>query len=105
MQSPVNLEDWIWKVLSEGKTKTLKKVIIGVYLVWSNRNLAVHGKQWWTVGFCTFKASSLSVQFEQRKILGYKEHNIINRGMKLCGRSSVMVLGLGTGVLEAGQLC
>lgn len=53
----------------------MAKVIVGLYLVWRNRNNVVHGQQGWTMDFCKFKASCLQNQFSLRRLPGLpKEH-------------------------------
>lgn len=61
--------DWLWSILRSGQKDLLR--IIGVYLVWRNRDLIVHGSQGWTVEYFLFKAGSLRSQFESRRLPGF----------------------------------
>lgn len=68
-----NPSEWLWKIFSEGNNYSITNIMLGIYLVWRNRNRVVHGEHWWTIEFCTFIASCLQSQFDLRRLPGIPE--------------------------------
>lgn len=49
----------------------LKKVVIGIWVLWYNRNKAVHENYLSTVNQCYNKVVNLNVQFGRRAVVGW----------------------------------
>lgn len=75
----MRIKDWLSSVFSEGNSEVLRKVLIGMRLIWTNRNSVSHGKQGWTPSLPEFKIRSTMAQFDQRKLLGFAESGIGER--------------------------
>lgn len=59
-----NIEDWIWYILSTEDSDTIRTILTGIWVIWFNRNLSVHGKSALSINVCVFKAKHYLHQFD-----------------------------------------
>lgn len=65
-QSEVNwsISDWVWFILSNEDPKIIKLMCIGIWMIWQNRNLAVHGKEPHSIANSCFRTEQCFHQFK-----------------------------------------
>ncbi|KAL9675120.1 hypothetical protein QQ045_003321 [Rhodiola kirilowii] len=65
--------DWLWCYMKENRSTELKKIMVGIWIVWYNRNLQIHGKQGMNLEWCHYRTLSVLQQFEGKKLAGYND--------------------------------
>ncbi|CAM8888420.1 unnamed protein product [Rhodiola kirilowii] len=66
-----SVADLLWFLMTEGHVSDLKKVMVGCWVVWYNRNLQAHGKKGMSLDGCCMRTQSALMQFERQFLLGY----------------------------------
>lgn len=70
------VSDWLWSILKEGNMETIRTVLMGVHLIWYNRNLVTHGKRGWNASWCALKVSSMVSQLDRKRLTGFSSVSI-----------------------------
>lgn len=63
------IADWIWHILTVEDLRSIRIVPIGIWIIWHNRNLMVHGKTSMSTEACHFKAMRFLSQYESRNLV------------------------------------
>ncbi|CAM8974659.1 unnamed protein product [Rhodiola kirilowii] len=66
----VHISDWMWYHMAENKLTDLKRVMVGAWVLWYNRNKQVHGKLGYSIDWCCSRTLNLILQFEKKALLG-----------------------------------
>lgn len=61
--------DWLWFLLSSSPVNILRKVAIGIWVLWRNRNMIVHDKKGWSIDECFLKIKSYEDMFTKGYII------------------------------------
>lgn len=64
-----NIGDWVWYILSMEDYRIIRLVFIGTWIIWHNRNRAVHGKTPLTLTACQCKAMQYLNQSDSRALM------------------------------------
>ncbi|KAL9682721.1 hypothetical protein QQ045_014527 [Rhodiola kirilowii] len=72
--------------------------MVGVWVIWYNRNLQVHGKTGMRLDWCYCRVRSLLSQFERKALMGYVQASVSWGGQKAlhffsCGQSQLVIRG------------
>lgn len=63
-------KEWLWNIFERENMLDLRKIMVGIWVIWMNRNLIYHGKQGWCSVQCNYKISSILEQFNKRTLIG-----------------------------------
>lgn len=62
--------DRLWHAFRSSNLDALKRIVIGIWVIWWNRNLAVHEKALWSLDHCYSNVINLKLQFDTRAFVG-----------------------------------
>ncbi|CAM8924063.1 unnamed protein product [Rhodiola kirilowii] len=65
-----DITDMLWFFMTVGNVMELKKVMVGCWTVWYNRNLLAHGGPGMSMDWCCLRAKGALLQFDRRLLLG-----------------------------------
>lgn len=64
------IDDWIWNIISTEDSLTVCLILTCLWIIWYNRNLAVHGKTILAINMCSFKTKQYIQQHDRRNVSG-----------------------------------
>lgn len=64
------IDDWIRHILAVKDLMSIRLVLDGIWTIWYNRNLIVHGRTSLSIEACHFKAMQYLSQYESRNLKG-----------------------------------
>lgn len=71
--------DWLRIVFERKNMMEIKKAMVGVWVIWSNRNAIIHGKDGWCIDQCTHKIHITLEHFTMKNLFRLHTTNTVEQ--------------------------